>query len=326
VTGSWTGRRVLVTGAGGFIGSHVVERLQQQGASVRAFLRHTGARSVGALAELDDLSGVELVFGDLRNPDSVEGAVSGCDVVLHLGAEVSVPFSFEAPRDAVETNALGTLNVLSAVRRDPVERVVVMSTSEVYGTAQTVPITEDHALGAQSPYAASKVASDMIARSFHLAFGLPVGVLRPFNTYGPRQSGRAVISTLISQALAGGVVRLGALDPVRDYTYVTDTVAGLLGFAAWEGSVGTVIQLGTGTAVSVRELVQVIEELLGRRLEIELDESRLRPANSEVHKLISDPSRALREFAWRPEVTLTEGIARTVQWHRERAPQALPIG
>jgi nucleoside-diphosphate-sugar epimerase len=312
-----------VTGAGGFIGSHVVERLQLEGASVRAFLRHTGRRPLGALLELDDLSGVELVYGDLRNAETVERAAAGCEVVLHLGAEVSVPFSYEAPRDVVETNALGTLNILSAVRRNGVERAVVMSTSEVYGTAQTVPITEDHVLGVQSPYAASKVASDMLARSFHLAFDVPVGVLRPFNTYGPRQSERAVISTLISQALAGGPVRLGALDPVRDYTFVTDTVAGLLGFAGWDGFAGSVVQLGTGTAVSVRELIQVVEELLGRPLEIELDEARLRPPNSEVQRLISDPSRALREFGWRPQVSLSEGIARTVAWHRERDPAAL---
>src|SRR4051794_29754589 len=252
-------KRVLITGAGGFVGSHATEALVRAGADVRAFLRYTAQRSSGSLAEAEGIEDVDVWYGDLRDPEMVERAVDGCQVVLHLGAQVSVPFSYVSPRDVVETNVLGTLNVLSAARRHDVERMVVMSTSEVYGTAESVPITELHPLRAQSPYAASKIAADMLARSFHLSFDVPVGTLRAFNTYGPRQSTRAVIPTIITQALQGNTIQLGAVDPTRDFTYVSDTVAGLLAFGAWEGAPGSTVQLGTGVDVSVLEIVRLVE-------------------------------------------------------------------
>lgn len=308
------GKRLLITGAGGFVGSHATEALLRTGADVRAFLRYTARRSSGSLDELEGIESVDCWYGDLRDPEMVERAVHGCQIVLHLGAQVSVPFSYESPRDVVETNVLGTLNVLSAARRHDVERMVVMSTSEVYGTPESVPITELHPLSAQSPYAASKIGADMLAKSFHLSFGVPVGTLRAFNTYGPRQSVRAVIPTIITQALQGNTIRLGAVDPTRDFTYVTDTVAGLLAFGAWEGAPGRTVQLGAGVDVSVGEIVRLVGDILGRELEVVTDPERLRPPASEVQRLVSDASVAASELGWRPTVGLRDGLERTIAW------------
>jgi dTDP-glucose 4,6-dehydratase len=313
------GRAALVTGAGGFIGSHLVERLVREGAQVRAFCRYNSRNDRGTLDWLEPEIQDEVtpVLGELRDVESVARAVEGVEVVFHLGAQIAIPYSYVNPRDYFETNVLGTLNVAQAALRHDVARVVHTSTSEVYGTAQTVPITERHSLEAQSPYAASKIGADKLMDSFHRSFELPVIVLRPFNTYGPRQSARAVIPTLISQALAGTTVRLGSLDPRRDLTFVEDTVAGFLAAAAAEGAVGHTVQLGTGESVSVGRLVELVGELVGTELEVEADPARVRPAASEVEVLLSDPSRAASLLGWRPEVALRDGLGRTIEWIRE---------
>jgi len=310
----WAGRRVLVTGAGGFIGSHVVDRLVEDGASVRVLLRYTSRGDLGALAWGSAVSELDVRHGDLRDRDAVQSATEGCEAIVHLGALIGVPYSYLAPGEVVETNVLGTLNVLQSARRREVESVTCVSSSEVYGTPDSVPITETHALRAQSPYAASKIGADMLALSFHASFGLPVGLVRPFNTYGPRQSARAVIPTLITQALAGGPVRLGGVESVRDFTYVEDTVRGLLAFAAWPEAPGAVVQLGTGVAVSIVELVALVGEVLGRSIDVETDRSRIRPRGSEVERLVSDPSAARERLGWASTVALREGVERTAAW------------
>lgn len=310
------GRRVLVTGAGGFIGSHLVERLVRDGALVRGLVRYTSRGDRGALEwlEPDVLGEVEVVTGELRDLESVDRAVAGSEVVLHLGAQIAIPYSYVNPRDYTEVNVLGTLNVCQAALRHGVQRVVQTSTSEVYGSAQTVPITEEHPLEPQSPYAASKVAADKLVDSFYRSFDLPAVVLRPFNTYGPRQSARAVIPTIISQALAGDVVRLGSTDPRRDLTFVEDTAAGFVAAATADEAVGRTIQLGTDHDVSVGDLVEAVAEILGRELVVELDERRVRPAKSEVERLISSPALASELLGWTPRVDLREGLARTVDY------------
>jgi NAD dependent epimerase/dehydratase len=310
----WAGKAVLVTGAGGFIGSHVVDRLVSEGAVVRAFLHYNSRGDVGALGWESDLDAVDLRFGDLRDEDALAAAADGCDTVLHLGALIAIPYSYVAPRDVVETNVLGTLNVLSAARRTGARRVVCLSTSEVYGTPESDVITERDRLSAQSPYAASKIGADQLALSFHRSFDLPVGVVRPFNTYGPRQSARAVIPTILSQGLAGRPLALGALHPVRDFLYVEDTVSGVLAFAAWEGAPGSLLHVGTGEGVTVGELVRLAGEVLGRELDVELDEQRVRPDASEVQRLVCDASAARERLGWEPEVPLRDGLERTVEW------------
>ena len=311
------GRKALVTGAGGFIGSHLVERLVRDGARVRALCRYNSRNEHGALDWLSPevVSEVDVQLGELRDMESVMRAVEGVEVVFHLGAQIAIPYSYVNARDYFETNVLGTLNVAQAALAHGVERVVQTSTSEVYGTAQTVPITEEHPLEAQSPYAASKIGADKLMDSFHRSHGLPVVVLRPFNTYGPRQSARAVIPTIISQALAGPQLRLGSTDPRRDLTFAEDTAAGFVAAAtAPEAAVGRTVQLGTGESVSVGEIVELVGELLGVALEVETDAARVRPEASEVRVLISDPSRARELLGWEPSVPLRDGLERTLRW------------
>jgi dTDP-glucose 4,6-dehydratase len=320
---SLSGRRVLVTGAGGFIGGHLVERLVREGARTRALVRYNSRNERGTLDWLppETLEEVEVLLGELRDVESVGRAVEDVDIVLHLGAQIAIPYSYVSPRDFVETNVVGALNVANAARAAGVERLVHTSSSEVYGSARQIPITEDHPLEPQSPYAASKVAADKLMDAFHRSFELPVTILRPFNTYGPRQSARAVIPTIIAQALAGGTVRLGSLAPRRDLTFVSDTVAGLVAAALSPAAVGRTIQLGTGHDVSIGTLVDLVGELLGRELEVETEAARVRPHRSEVERLISDPSRARELLDWTPEVELREGLARTIEWldsNRER--------
>lgn len=320
-TRSLRGRRVLVTGADGFIGSHVVERLVADGAEVRAFCAYNSNGSYGWLDELPDVRGaVDLRLGDVRDAGSVEAAVDGCEVVLHLAALIAIPYSYEAPRSYVDTNVTGTLNVLEAVKRTSAARLVHTSTSEVYGTPDTVPITEDHPLRGQSPYSASKIAADKLCEAWACSFGTPVVVLRPFNTFGPRQSARAVITTVLSQLLAGRTeIRLGSTAPRRDFTFVTDTVDGFVRAATAALEPGTVVQLGTGTTVSIGELV----ERAGKALEVDVtvveDEQRVRPERSEVMVLLSDPRRARELLGWRPTVSLDEGLARTAAWLAARS-------
>ncbi len=306
---------MLVTGAGGFIGGHLVERLVHEGAQVRALVRYNSRNERGTLDWLPAsvTRDVDVALGDLRDVESVERVAVGAEVIFHLGAQVAIPYSFVNPRDFFETNVLGTLNVAQAALRVGAGKVIHTSTSEVYGSAQRVPIAEDHPLEPQSPYAASKVAADKLMDAWHRTYELPVCVLRPFNTYGPHQSARAVIPTIISQALTGPV-RLGSLRPRRDFTFVTDTVAGFLAAAEAPATVGRTIQLGTGDDVSVGEVVKLVGELLGRELTADLDPDRVRPANSEVERLISDPALAAELTGWRPEIDLREGLSRTLEW------------
>ena len=319
---------ILVTGADGFIGSHVVEELLSQGARVRALVMYNSFNSWGWLDRLPDAvrGAIEVVAGDIRDGDCVRRAVKGCGGVLHLAALIAIPFSYDAPEAYVDTNIKGTLNLLLAARDLGVERFVQTSTSEVYGTAQSVPIDERHPLKAQSPYAASKIGADQMALAFHDSFATPVTVIRPFNTYGPRQSARAVIPTIITQLLAGaGPVRLGALHPTRDLSFVRDTAQGLLaGLAApAEQVLGQTINLGSGFEISIGDLAREIAEIAGVKLVVEQDGARLRPDKSEVERLLSDNAKAARLLDWRPRYAGLEGLRRglgeTIDWFRDPA-------
>jgi NAD dependent epimerase/dehydratase len=313
---SFARRHVLVTGAGGFIGSHLVEELVHAGARVRALVRYTSRGDRGQLDLIDReaLDAVEVQLGDLRDVESVRAAVEGTEIVFNLGAQIAIPYSYVNPRDFFETNVLGAVNVAQAARDHGVSRVVHVSTSEVYGTAQVVPITEDHPIVGQSPYSASKIGADKVMEAWHRSYEVPVVIVRPFNTFGPRQSARAVIPTIISQALAGDVLRLGSLDPRRDLTYVGDTVEGFLAAARSDAAVGRTVQLGTGYDVTVGEIVELVGDIVGRQLTVELDAQRVRPAASEVMRLISDPSLAKELMGWEPAVGLRAGLERTVEW------------
>ena len=306
----------LVTGAGGFIGSHLVEALAARGNHVRAFVRYNGRGDPGLLRDLpDDLRArIEIIFGDLRDSHAVREAARGVDTIFHLGALIAIPYSYVHPRETVETNVIGTLNVLESARAHGVRRVVHTSTSEVYGTACFVPITEDHPLQGQSPYSASKIGADKLVESFYLSFGLPVVTVRPFNTYGPRQSARAVIPTIITQALTRSIVRLGDLRPTRDLNFVSDTVAGFLAAAERDQAVGRVINLANNDEISIGELAEKIITLIGRPVTIEVDESRLRPESSEVFRLHGDNRLARELLGWTPQVDLDEGLRRTIEW------------
>jgi NAD dependent epimerase/dehydratase len=314
--GDWSGRRVLVTGAGGFIGSHLAERLATAGAEVRAFVRYTSRGDHGWLEDIapDAAQAIEVFRGDLANPEAVLGAMSGCEAVFHLGALIPIPYSYRHPREFVTANVGGTLNVLEAARREGPARIVHTSTSEVYGTAQRVPIDEEHPLRPQSPYAASKVGADQLALSYQRSFGTPVVVARPFNTYGPRQSARAVIPTIATQALARDVVELGATAPTRDFLYVEDTAAGIVACAEADGVEGEVVNLGTGSEITIGELAERILRLAGRDVPVSLDEQRLRPPDSEVERLVADVAKARRLLDWEPRVDLDEGLRRTIEW------------
>lgn len=310
--------KTLVTGAGGFIGSHLVEELLRRGQRVRAFVRYTSSGGIGCLNEITaDLAGqLEIVHGDVRDARAVRKAAGGCKRIYHLAALIGIPYSYDAPDAYVAVNIQGTLNILEAARDLEIERTIITSTSEVYGTAQRTPIDEDHPLHAQSPYAASKIGADQLALSYHRAFGVPVTVVRPFNTYGPRQSARAVIPTIMSQALAADLVRLGSLAPVRDLVFVKDTVAGFLACAEASACVGKVTNLATGTAVSIGELAQRICRLAGRLLPIEQTEERRRPENSEVYKLIGSAVAAHDRAGWLATTSLDDGLRQTLDWVR----------
>ena len=317
----WSGRRVLVTGAGGFIGSHLCERLVELGADVRGFFRYTSGGTLGWIDQSAARSAIEPVLGDLRDADAVQNAVRGVDVVFHLGALIGIPYSYVHPRETFDTNATGTLNVVTAARDHEVSLVVHTSTSETYGTAAYVPIDEAHPLQAQSPYSATKIAADKLAESFHHSYGLPVTTVRPFNTYGPRQSPRAVIPTIASQALHGTKISLGHVTPTRDFTFVSDTVEGFVR-AAEAAVVGQTFNLGSGQEISVGGLVELIGEILEKELRVEHDASRDRPDASEVDRLVSDNSRAREILGWEPTVPLRDGLRRTVEWIDAR-PDAL---
>lgn len=318
--------QVLVTGAGGFIGSHLCEALVRAGCAVRAFVHYNALNSWGWLESLPAEIRAELdVFaGDVRDPFGVAQAVSGCQQVFHLAALIAIPYSYHSPATYVETNITGTLNLLQAARTAGVERLLQTSTSEVYGTARQVPIDEEHPLQGQSPYSATKIGADQLALSFFRSFELPVTVVRPFNTYGPRQSARAIIPTIITQ-LAAGVrqIQLGALHPTRDFNFVSDTVAGFLAAAAAPAAVGEVINLGSGFEISMGQTAELIAEVMGVALEIHCDSARLRPDASEVERLLADNRKARRLLNWQPRYAglegLRAGLRETVAWFRDPA-------
>jgi NAD dependent epimerase/dehydratase len=321
--GAYRDRRVLVTGAGGFIGSHLVDALLRQGAHVRAMLHYSSRAGIGNLAFLprETPSLLEIVRGDVRDPFFMLEACADRDVVFHLAALIGIPYSYEAPADYVATNVMGTLNVLEAARRQRVARVLHTSTSETYGTAQYRPIDELHPLVAQSPYSASKVGADKLAESYHCSFDLPVVTVRPFNTFGPGQSARAILPTILSQLLSGrSELRLGSLDPERDLTFVSDTVSGMLALGACDAAVGRTVNLGTGSCISVGDLARRCMALTGKTVPIVTDPARVRPADSEVMALVSDNSLARSLCGWQPRVSLDEGLRRLadfVQTHPE---------
>jgi NAD dependent epimerase/dehydratase len=315
-------KRVLVTGAAGFIGSHLVEALVELGARVTCLVRYNSASSVGNLGLLtaDSRAQITVAAGNIEDSDFVQRTVEGQEIVLHLAALIGIPYSYVAPRSYVRTNVEGTLNVLESARRCGVGRVVHTSTSEVYGSARRMPIDEEHPLQGQSPYSASKIAADKLAECYHRSFNTPVVTLRPFNTFGPRQSTRAFIPTIITQVLAGDTVRLGALTPKRDMTYVTDTVDGFIRAATAAGIEGETINLGTGEMFSVGEFAERILALMGSKARIECDPARRRPAASEVMALVSNNGKARRLLSWKPDKALDDGLRATIDFverHRE---------
>jgi dTDP-glucose 4,6-dehydratase len=314
----WQGKRVLVTGAGGFIGSHLVERLLAEGAHVRAFVRYNSRADVGLLRLLpQELTGsLAVVAGDLREWQAVHQVVRECELVFHLGALISIPYSYHHPLEVAETNFMGTLNVLMACQYLGVKRLIHTSTSEVYGTARQVPIHESHPLQGQSPYSASKIGADKLAESFYCAYNLPVVTVRPFNTYGPRQSARAVIPTIISPALRHHDIRLGNLETTRDFTYVSDTVQGFLCAGSTPGVEGGVFNLGTGHTIRIGDIAQKIVQKVGNPVAIKVESERLRPEKSEVLRLVSDNRQAHEVLGWSPQVELDEGLDLTIAWVR----------
>lgn len=318
---NWNGKRVLVTGAGGFIGSHLSEELVRRGANVRAFVHYNGAGTRGWLDSSDLAADMDVVAGDIADRDCVAAAVKGCEVVLHLAALIAIPYSYSAPASYVRTNVDGTMNVLQAAREYDVARVVHTSTSETYGTARYVPIDEAHPLQGQSPYSASKIGADKMAEAYHLSFGVPVVTLRPFNTYGPRQSARAVIPTVITQCLARQPVKLGNLTPTRDFNFVGDTVAGFLAAATAPGILGETINVGSGREIAISDLVALIARLSGNEAQVQVDETRVRPTGSEVERLLAANDKAKRLMDWQPQVSLEQGLRQTIAWidaNRER--------
>ena len=319
-------KKILVTGAGGFIGSHLVETLLARGCDVRAMVHYNALGSWGWLDTLpaNARCGLDVVAADVRDPYAVRNAAEGCAVIMHLAALIAIPYSYRAPASYVDTNIKGTLNVLQAARDGGAEKVVHTSTSEVYGTARSVPITEEHSLQGQSPYSASKIGADQMALAFHASFDSPVAVIRPFNTYGPRQSARAVIPAVIAQIAAGQRrIRLGSLTPTRDFNFVADTVAGFIAVAETDAAVGQVINIGSNFEVSIGHTARLIAEVMGVGIEIETELARLRPESSEVERLRADNQKAYRLLGWTPQYAglegLRRGLAQTAAWFGDSA-------
>jgi NAD dependent epimerase/dehydratase len=321
-----SGKRILVTGADGFIGSHLTEALVRAGIEVRAFVFYNSFNSWGWLDTIDRelRDGLDVFTGDIRDQGGVRSAMQGCDVVLHLAALISIPFSYHSPEAFVDTNIKGTLNIVQAARELGTSRIVITSTSEVYGTARSVPITEEHPLQGQSPYSATKIGADQIALSFHNAFGTPIVVLRPFNTYGPRQSARAVIPTIATQLLAGQRrLKLGALHPTRDFSFVADTIRGFARAVIANNVLGEVVNIGSGFEISIGETAEMIADTIGVDLDIEIDQERMRPPDSEVERLFAGIDKADRLMDWRPlyggRDGFRRGLAETIAWMSEPA-------
>jgi dTDP-glucose 4,6-dehydratase len=311
---NWKGKKVLVTGAGGFIGSHLAEKLVSEGAQVSAMVRYNGPGRWGWLDSSDLAKDMKVISGDITDSEMVRRAMENQEVVFHLAALIAIPYSYEAPRSYVRTNVEGTLNVMVAGKELQTPRIIHTSTSEVYGTALYAPIDEKHPLQGQSPYSASKIGADKIAESFFLSFELPVTTVRPFNTFGPRQSARAVIPTIITQGLKGEQVKLGNLTPTRDLNFVSNTVDGFLAAAASPKAIGMTLNLGSNREISVGDLVRLIGKLMGRDLLVETEEQRQRPTASEVERLLANADLAKEILGWTPKVTLEEGLEKTIAW------------
>lgn len=313
---NWNGKQVLVTGAGGFIGSHLSEQLVERGARVRALVHYNAIGTWGWLDNSPLVGDMDIIAGDICDWDSVRQAMKNVEVVFHLAALIAIPYSYRAPASYIRTNVQGSLNVLQAAREMNVACLLHTSTSEVYGTGRYIPIDESHPLQGQSPYSASKIGADKMAEAFHLSFGLPVVIVRPFNTFGPRQSARAVIPTIITQCLTSDFVRLGRLRPTRDFNYVANTVDGFLRAASVPDAIGETINLGSGEEISIGELARLVIHLVGRSVTIESDEQRIRPIKSEVERLVADNTLARTLLGWEPTVSLEEGLEHTIEWIR----------
>ena len=323
----YSGKKVLVTGAGGFIGSHVVEQLVENGANVTALIHYNALGDKGNLKYIDKkiLDNVQIELGDVTDSFQMQSLTKGKDLVLHLAALIGIPYSYVAPAAYVRTNITGTLNLLEAVRINNIPKLVITSTSETYGTAKYAPIDEQHPMQGQSPYSATKIGADKIAESYYLSFGLPVCTARPFNTYGPRQSSRAVIPTIISQVLSdSGSISLGSLDPIRDMLFVNDTAKGFLLAGASDASIGEVINFGTGVGVSIAELVDMIQQIVGTNKDISADSQRIRPSKSEVLKLLCNNEKAKSLLDWTPVYSLKEGLTEAVNWFGKNLVQFNP--
>ena len=312
----FTQMRIGVTGAGGFIASHLIERLLNEGAKVRAFIRYTSRGDEGNVRYIPETlwKDLEIISGNLLDSSAVDNFVKGVDILFHLGSLIAIPYSYVHPREVIETNVIGTLNVIEASRNHGIENIIHTSTSEVYGTAQYTPIDEHHPLQGQSPYSASKIGADKVAESYYSSFGIPVKVVRPFNTFGPRQSARAVIPTIITQVLGGDEVLLGDITPTRDFTYVDDTVEGFLKIAESDEAIGKVVNIGSGKEISIGDLAIKIGDIIGNEIKISSDDMRLRPTKSEVRRLLADISLAKSLLGWKPKISLTEGLKLTIDW------------
>lgn len=321
---NWNGKRVLITGAGGFIGSHLTERLVELGADVCAFVHYNALGTWGWLEQSPTRDVIRVIAGDVTDRDSVRRATQTREIVFHLAALIAIPYSYQAPASYVRTNIDGTLNVLQNALEAGVERVVHTSTSEVYGTARYAPIDEAHPLQGQSPYAASKIGADKMVEAFHLSFGLPVVTVRPFNTFGPRQSARAVIPSIITQLLMGQVVRLGNISPTRDMNYVTNTTEGFVLAASTQTATGQTLNLGSGQEISIGNLAKLIAHLMGKPIYIESEDERLRPEGSEVERLLADNRMAQKLLGWEPSVGLEDGLRRTIEWIQKNPERYRP--
>lgn len=306
--------KVLVTGAGGFIGSHLVDSLVRRGATVRALVKYNSRNDWGLLEILSDeiKNEIDVVTGDVRDPFMVNGAVTGCEVVFHLASLIAIPYSYIAPASYVDTNIGGTVNIMQAAMENDVAKVIHTSTSEVYGSAQYTPIDEQHPLQGQSPYSASKIGADKIAESYHLSFNMPVAIIRPFNAFGPRQSARAIIPTIISQALKNENIEVGSLNTIRDFTFVKDTVAGFIRVAESDNTVGQTVNVGSGMGITIGQLAELILNEMGIEKTIITTQERLRPINSEVTKLVCDNSKARKIMDWQPRIDLKQGLRETI--------------
>jgi len=313
---NWKKQKVVVTGASGFIGSHLVEHLVNLGAKITVLLEYTPYNDLGSLKFLSRnmLSQIEQVPGDIRDPEVIKKLLQKKDIVFHLAALIGIPYSFQNPREVVEVNAMGTLNILLAAKDAGVKKIVTTSTSEVYGTAVYAPIDEEHPLQAQSPYSASKISADKIAESFYKTYNIPVAVIRPFNTYGPRQSDRAIIPTIIIQALKKKIIKIGSTTPRRDLNYISDTVSGFIKIAEAEKSIGQVTNIGAGKDISIGELAQMILSIMNKNNKVISSDERKRPQKSEVMQLLCDNNKAKQLVGWEPEISLREGLIKTIQW------------